>query len=476
MMKLNCETLNKVQFDKPDYDRDKVRAGIVHLGIGAFHRAHQAVYIDDILAREPDWGIIGASLRSPATAKALTPQNGLYTLIEKGEGSSRYRVIGSVLEILVARDMRENLLNKMAHPDTRIVSLTITEKGYCHDPASGQLNTDHPDIKADISAPRSPVSAPGIIVEALSRRREAGRGPFTVLSCDNLPTNGRICRNVVLALADFTDRPLVRWIEENVTFPGTMVDRIVPATTDDDRELLRTKAGLTDNWPVVTEPFSQWVIEDHFCAGRPNLEEAGVQMVTDVEPFETMKLRLLNGCHSTLAYLGSLAGHRTVAQAIRDRKLASFIKDLMREEIAPTLDMPENIDLGAYQAALLSRFRNTGLQHKLFQIASDGSQKLPQRLLNPIRERLRDDLPIHRLAKCVASWIAFISARSDGEFCFELDDPMAGCLRRLIIDTGSAPQDLVRTILAIESIFGPELLESETFAKEVSRQLKNCAI
>ena len=474
-MELNAETLHSLPIAKPAYDRSAIRPGIVHLGIGAFHRGHQAVYVDDLLAHEPAWGIIGASLRRASTADALNPQNGLYTLIEKSEGSPRYRVVGSVLGVLNASAEREKLLQRMAEPDTRIVSLTITEKGYCHDPASGQLNPDHPDIRADLSTPTAPVSAPGVIVEALGRRRDAGCGPFTVLSCDNLPSNGRICRDVVLALAQLRAPALARWIEDTVTFPGTMVDRIVPATTDEDRAVLLGETGLNDSWPVVTEPFSQWVIEDNFCAGRPTFEEVGIQMAADVEPFETMKLRLLNGSHSALAYLGSLAGHQTVAQAMHDQNLASFVADLMREEVAPTLDMPAGIDLGAYQAALLQRFRNPGLHHKLSQIASDGSQKLPQRILNPIRERLRDGLPIRRLATCVAAWIAFISDCDDGEFRFELNDPLAGPLRQLLVSSGSEPHELVKALLATGSIFGSDLAGSAAFSDEVLRRLKRNA-
>jgi len=467
MMELNTETLARVAIRKPDYDRSKIRPGIVHLGIGAFHRAHQAVYIDELLARQPEWGIIGASLRSAATAEALTPQDCLYTLIEQAEVGPEYRVVGSVMDVLVAGFEREALLQVMSRPDIRIVSLTVTEKGYCHDPATGRLNRDHPDIRADIVTPLNPVSAPGFIVEALRRRRGAGCGPFTVLSCDNLPSNGQLCRRVVVELATLTDPGLAAWIEDNATFPGTMVDRIVPATTDEDRALLLTETGLNDSWPVVTEPYSQWVIEDNFCAGRPAFEDVGVQMVVDVQPFETMKLRLLNGSHSALAYLGSMAGHETVAQAMQDPDLASFVRDLMREEIAPTLDMPEGVDLDAYQAALLQRFRNPGLRHKLLQIASDGSQKLPQRLLNPIRERLNDGLPAKRLATCVAAWMTFVSIRDERGYRFKLNDPLAEPIRQLVADCGGDPNSLIKALLAFEMVFGTDLARSETFSGQL---------
>ncbi len=461
-MHLSNTTLDRLPIAKPNYDRSTIRPGIVHLGVGAFHRAHQAVYVDSLLARSPDWGIVGASLRNPAMAEALNPQDGLYTVIEKSGAAPQYRAIGSILGVLVAGTEREKLLTLMSDPGTRVVSLTITEKGYCHDPATGHLNPDHPDIRADLVTPQAPVSAPGLIVEALRRRRDAGHGAFSVLSCDNLPSNGKLCRGVVIGLADLIEPSLARWIERNATFPGTMVDRIVPATTEADRIQMQHDTGLHDTWPVVTEPFSQWVIEDDFCAGRPSFEDAGAQMVADVEPFETMKLRLLNGSHSTLAYLGSLKGYETVARAMEDPTLATFVTELMREELAPMLNMPKEVDLAGYQQALLQRFRNPGLKHRLIQIASDGSQKLPQRIIAPIRERLQDGLPIDRLATCVAAWIHFISARNNDDFCFPLNDPLADQLRDLATGVGSQPHAQVAAILGMESVFGADLAGSKT--------------
>ncbi len=472
-MKLSNQSLHNMSVRTPNYDRKAINPAIVHLGMGAFHRAHQSVYIDDILEHDPNWGIIGASLRSANTANALTPQDGLYTLIIKGEEAPQYRIIGSVLRVLVGSRDSERLLHRMALPSTRIVSLTITEKGYCHNPATGQLNPNHPDIVADLRTPQTPVSAPGFLVEALRRRKESGSGPFTILSCDNLPANGQTCRNVVLMLAKLSCPDIVQWIEKQVTFPSTMVDRIVPATTDEDRSLLLKETGLKDNWPVVTEPFSQWVIEDNFCAGRPAFEKVGVLMTSDVDPFEVMKLRLLNGSHSALAYLGLLAGHETVAQAMQDRQLSHFIKKLMQDEVAPTLDIPKNVDVEDYQTALFQRFQNTGLQHKLAQIAADGSQKLPQRILHPIQERLGNGLPIKCLAKCVAAWIGYISVQMKGEFKFVLNDPMAESLRHLIVKTGSESKDLVSAIIDVETIFGPVLTKSDIFANEVLHQFNS---
>jgi len=290
------------------YDRAAVTPGIVHLGIGAFHRAHMAAYIDDLLARDPRWGIIGASLRRPDTRDALAPQDFLYTLAVRDASGMTTRVIGSVLDILDANTQRAELLALMADPRIRIVSLTVTEKGYCHDPATGALDPSHPDIVHDLAHPEAPVSAPGLIVRAIELRREAGLAPFTVLSCDNLPANGETTRRIVAGFAARRSADLAAYVEANIAFPSTMVDRIVPATTDADRATVRDATGRDDAWPIVTEPFTQWVIEDRFASGRPAFELAGAELVDDVEPFERMKLRMLNGSHSTLAYLGYLAG------------------------------------------------------------------------------------------------------------------------------------------------------------------------
>jgi fructuronate reductase len=303
----------------PAYDPGAVRVGIVHLGIGAFHRAHQAVYVDDRLgAGETGWGICGVSLRSPETADALGPQDGLYAVCVRSGAGEQLRVVGSVRRILVAPRDPGALLDAMTDPAVRIASLTVTEKGYCHDPATGDLRPDHPEIMADLVEPEQPRSAPGVLVEALRRQRRTGARPFTVLCCDNLPENGRTVGRVLAQLAALRDPDLGRWVENEVAFPSTMVDRIVPATADADRAAVAARLGVRDAWPVMTEPFTQWVIEDSFGAGRPRLEDAGAELVADVAPYELMKLRLLNASHSTLAYLGYLAGYETVSDVMTD--------------------------------------------------------------------------------------------------------------------------------------------------------------
>ncbi|MFZ2158912.1 MAG: mannitol dehydrogenase family protein, partial [Bradyrhizobium sp.] len=297
---------------RPGYDRARVTPGIVHLGVGAFHRAHQAVVIDDLLAAgATDWGIVGASLRNSGTHDALAPQDGLYTVAIHSGAATEHRVVGSIMKTEVAKANPARLIARMADPATRIVSLTITEKGYCHRPQTGELDERHPDIVHDLENPDAPRSAAGFIAAALSRRKASGAAPFTVLCCDNLPANGHTVGRIVKRFATLRSPELGNWIADEVAFPSTMVDRIVPETTDADRADVSVALGMIDAWPVVTEPFTQWIVEDRFPAGRPDFAAAGVQLVSDVTPFEHMKLRLLNGSHSALAYLGYLAGYET---------------------------------------------------------------------------------------------------------------------------------------------------------------------
>lgn len=442
----------------PAYDRASQRVGIVHLGIGAFHRAHQAAFVDDRMAAgERDWAILGASLRSAETRDALAPQDGLYTLVERDGDGERVRIIGSVSRLLVAPEGPADLLEAMTAPEVRIVSLTVTEKGYCHDPATGELREDHPDIVHDLAAPGLPRSAPGFLVEALARRRAAGIPPFTVLCCDNLPANGKLVRRVTSRLARLRDVDLGHFVDGEVAFPCTMVDRIVPATTPADRAAVDARLGLVDAWPVVTEPFRQWVIEDDFPGGRPRLEEAGAEMVADAEPYEKMKLRLLNGSHSSLAYLGYLAGHETVAEAIAAPGFAAFIRGLMDDEVTPTLDVLGRTDLSAYKAALLCRFANPALHHRTSQIAMDGSQKIPQRLLATIRARLATGAPFRRLALAVAAWMRFVTGEDERGCAIDVRDPLAGRLRALADAAGPAPEALIPSLLGVREIFDTDL-------------------
>jgi fructuronate reductase len=457
-VRLSSATLDRLpaRIRRPVYDRSQITPGIVHLGIGAFHRAHQAVVIDDLLANgSTDWGIIGASLRSPETRDAMVPQDGLYTVaVRSSSTGTDHRVIGSVLDIEVAAENPERLIARMANPATRIVSLTVTEKGYCHTPQTGELNENHPDIVHDLANPGAPRSVPGFLVAALTHRRNSATAPFTVLSCDNLSANGHTAGRIVTQFAALKSRDLAKWIEAEVAFPSTMVDRIVPETTDLDRAEVASALGMIDARPVVTEPFTQWIVEDHFPAGRPDLAAAGVEMVSDVTPFEHMKLRMLNASHSALAYLGYLAGHETIAAAVADHRFAAFVRQVM-QDAAPTLAMPEGTDLAAYSASLLQRFSNAALHHRTWQIAMDGSQKLPQRLLATMQDRLRLGLPIETHALAVAGWMRYVTGKDERGRTIDVRDPLASELADIAERAGPVAERLAPALLGVRSIFGP---------------------
>lgn len=441
---------------RPRYDRAAVRSGIVHLGIGAFHRAHQAAYTDAVLgAGDARWGIAAASLRSPGTRDALAPQDGLYTLNVQGKASS-FAVIGSVQRVLVAPEDPAALVDALCRPEVAIVSLTVTEKAYCRDPATGLLDEAHPAVAHDLANPRAPRSALGFLAAGIARRREAGLPPFTVLCCDNLPANGAATHRVLMRFAGLLSPGLGGYVQDQVACPDTMVDRIVPATTQADRARVAAALGLDDAWPVVAEPFTQWVIEDRFPAGRPAWEMAGAQFVRDVAPFEAMKLRLLNGSHSALAYLGCLAGCETVAEAMEDAGLAGFVEALMADA-ASTLTVPPGTDVAGYARSLLRRFRNPALHHRTWQIAMDGSQKLPQRLLGVIRERIAKGLPIARHALAVAAWMRCVAGVDERGHAIEVRDPLAAELAAVAREAGPVPERLAPALLGVPAIFGADL-------------------
>ncbi|WP_227435059.1 mannitol dehydrogenase family protein [Nioella sediminis] len=447
-----------------------VPVGIVHLGPGAFFRAFNAVYTADAMAHDGgDWGICAVSLRSPDTRDQLTPQGGVYTAVSLGPDGPAPRVIQSVSEVLVAPEDPAAVLDRMTAPATRIVSLTITEKGYCHNPATGQLRHDHPDIVHDLAHSDIPRSAPGFLVEALDRRRRAGTAPFTVLSCDNLPSNGHLARGVVLGFAQARDPELADWIAQQVKFPATMVDRITPATTSEDIERLAALAGYYDPACVWHEPFRQWVIEDDFTDNaRPGWDAGGAQFVRDVSAFETMKLRCLNGTHSALAYLGYLAGYQTISESVADPAFAALCQKLWRDEILPTVPQPEGEDLAAYTGALLARYQNPSIQHRTWQIAMDGSQKLPQRILGPVAENLSAGRPVPGLALVVAAWMRYVGGVDEVGQPIDVRDPLADHLRA-VSDGAADPSAKVAALLAVDQVFDPALAGHPAFRETVTR-------
>jgi fructuronate reductase len=407
----------------PDYDRAAARIGVVHFGPGAFHRAHQAFYFDEMLTRGHDFAVCGVSLRSASVHDALGPQDGLYVLAER-EAQPSFRVIGSLKEVLTAPATPDAVFARLASPDVKIVTSTVTEKGYCLTP-SGDLDLNHPDIVGDLASPAVPASFVGWLVAGLARRRADGVAPFTVLPCDNLSDNGGRLRRAVLQFAQIKgDRDLASWIAGETRFCSTMVDSITPAT-DDHLRIEAHATGVADAWPVQREGFVQWVVAAGSAADV--LAQVGVTLAGDVAAFERAKLRLLNGAHSTLAYVGQLKGFETVSEAMADPELSGFVEAMMAQDIAPTLGATTGLDVPAYIAAVLKRFRNPAIVHKLSQIAWDGSQKLPFRILETTADALAAGRPLERLAVPIAAWMRFIERR-DAEGV-EIVDPLAPRLR-----------------------------------------------
>lgn len=441
---------------RPGYDLDAVRIGWAHLGCGAFHRAHQAEYADDLLtAGHMRWGLVGINLRPPDIAAALTPQHGLYLRIARDGAEQTVKVIGAIRRAISGDTAAA--IRRLASSEVRVVTLTITEKGYCHTPATGALQVEHPDISHDCAPGAIPRSAPGVLVAALAQRRENGAPPLSLISCDNVPANGTVLHGAVLGFARLHDPKLADWIERHTTFPNTMVDRIVPATSDSDREWVRGTFGVDDHGLVVGEAFRQWVIEDRFAGDRPPWELAGAEIVADTRPFEVMKMRLLNGCQSGLAYLGYLAGCRYTSDAMATPALAAYATELMRRETAPTLHMPAGVNVPAYRARVIERLRNTAIAHRTWQIATDGSQKIPQRLLEPLRWHIARNRPAPLLTLGIAAWMQFVSARDLDGKSIDVVDPLAPELRRLGDAAGGDARALVRAMLTVDAVFGTDL-------------------
>ncbi len=410
--------------DLPRYDRSTLQPGLLHIGVGAFHRAHQAEYTDDVLngAGGP-WGIVGASLRSATAERQLAPQDGLYTVNALGRDTSRTRVIGAITHVLTAATAPgyDELMSVMADPAIRAITLTVTEKGYCH--AAGTLDETHADVRHDLRTAGVRRSLPGVLAAGLDARRRAGGAPITLISCDNLSGNGQVLRNVLTAYAQLRNPALASWIENSVAFPATMVDRIVPGATEDDRVALSRDHGFRDEATVTCEPFRQWVIEDRFAAERPPWEDAGALLVDEVLPYESAKLRLLNGPHSAGAYLGLLRGHEFVHEVMQDAPLRQFLSALVEEELLPGIPALPALDLPRYVASIFERFANPAIAYGTRQVGTDGSQKLPQRLIPVLRERLETGAPVTRLALVVAAWIQHLEAPAP--------DPLASTLQSL---------------------------------------------
>ncbi len=432
------------------------QGGVVHLGLGAFHRAHQAVYFDKLAELGvPGFAVTGVSLRSLEVAEQLNPQSGLYGVLQLAEGEESVRWIGVQSAVLHAPTQAAEVMAALCDARTWLVTLTVTEKGYCHSPATGELNFQQPDIVHDLSNSASPKTAVALIARALQARFATGLSGFTVLCCDNLPHNGKLLRGLVLSFAHALSKGLAQRISQDVLFPCSMVDRIVPATTDADRARIEKRFGFNDQGLVKAEPFSQWVIEASDKRLDP-LARVGVLLVADVSPFETMKLRLLNGSHSMLAYLGYLAGHQFVSDAMQATGFAILVKHLMRAEVQPTLSAPPGFDLMDYQLELCQRFSNAALAHRTWQIAMDGSQKIPQRWLATMQALLDQEKPMPVLSLAMAAWLKYIRGQDELGNRIDVRDPLAHQFAVLAVSSVSRT-DYVNAVLELPQIF-PDFL------------------
>ncbi|MDU5780084.1 MAG: mannitol dehydrogenase family protein [Pantoea sp.] len=453
---------------RPRYDRSKLKTRMVHIGFGAFHRAHQALCSDKLAEQGSDWGYCEVNLNSGELIQALRQQDHLYSLTEMADDSLNTRIIGVITSALHGKsDGIEAVIAAMSQPDVAIVSMTVTEKGYCHHPASGDLNPDHPDIVHDLAHPDAPRSLPGLILAAIRRRRDAGLPPFSVMSCDNMPENGHVTRNAIVQLAQRQDSALADYIRQHVTFPSTMVDRIVPAMTDSAFAELAERLGSRDPVAVEAEPFFQWVIEDNFVSGRPAWEQAGAELVKDVLPFEEMKLRMLNGSHSFLAYLGFLSGYEHISDCMADANLRTAARRLMLDQQAPTL-RTQGVDLAAYADSLIARYENRAIKHRTYQIATDGTQKLPQRLLDSVRWHLRNGSNCDLLLLGVAAWMRYVGGVDEQGAPIEIRDPLKAELAERVAASGEG-EARVKALLGMKAVFGEDLAQNAEVVATLTR-------
>ena len=437
----------------PDYDRKALDIGIVHFGPGAFHRAHQAFYVDRLLRGDARWAICDVALRGTSVTEALTAQDGLYTIAELS-AEPRFRVIGSVREAIAARTYPQAVLARLLAPAVRVVTMTVTENGYCLT-RGGDLDTAREEIAHDLANPRAPISVIGWLVEALSHRRRAALPPFTMIPCDNVADNGARLKRAVMQFAAARDKELARWIESEARFVSTMVDSITPASDEALKARVALHIGAVDMVPVQREPFVQWVMEDLPGALGPDWSRAGVTLTRDVAGYEQAKLRLLNGAHSTLAYLGLLRGRRATRDAMQDTALAAFVRELMTVDIAPSLKPPSGFDVARYIDTVLERIANPAITHHLGQIAWDGSQKLPYRLFGVLGEALAAGRPIARLCLAIAAWMRFV--RRQTQQGIELVDPLAAPLQRIAQRCSGDGAHDVALFLSLEAMFPRDL-------------------
>jgi mannitol 2-dehydrogenase len=470
---LNAASLDTLSIPKPGYDRSSVTTGIVHFGVGGFHRAHEAMYLDRLMETGEglDWGICGVGVMpfDLRMRDVLTGQDGLYVLVEKDPaGGWSARVIGSIVEYLYAPDNPEAVIEKMADPATRIVSLTVTEGGYNVHPVTGEFDADNEGVRADLAGDAPPATTFGLVTEALVRRRTRGVPPFTIMSCDNIQGNGHVAAKMFTAYARLRDPELGDWVASTVAFPNSMVDRITPVTTDEDRAQVAERFGVTDGWPVVCEPFTQWVLEDSFTLGRPAVEQVGVQVVADVEPYELMKLRLLNASHQALCYFGYLSGYRLVHEVAQDQLFADFLLAYMDREATPTLAPVPGVDLTAYKHQLIERFSNSAVRDTVARLCAESSDRIPKWLLPVIRENLAAGRDVRLAAAVVASWARYAEGVDERGEPITVVDRLADSLTAIAQTQGGDPLAFV----ANRELFG-DLVDDPGFTEPYRATLES---
>ncbi len=465
MTRLANNTLKQLDatISVPRYDRHGLTPGVVHIGVGGFHRAHQAMYIDALMNQGDahDWGIVGVGVMpgDQRMQQALAAQDYLYTLVIKhADGHYDARVIGSMIDYLFAPEDPEAVIERMAAPAIRIVSLTVTEGGYNVHPVTGEFNLTNPDVQYDLAHPATPKTTFGLVTEALNRRRLRGIPPFTVMSCDNIQGNGEVAHRMFMAFARQRDTTLGDWIEREVPFPNSMVDRITPVTTEVDIRDIHNRFGVEDRWPVVCEPFTQWVLEDEFVNGRPPLEKAGVQVVDDVEPYELMKLRLLNASHQALCYFGYLSGYRYAHEVCQDPLFVDFLLAYMEHEATPTLADVPGVDLAQYRTTLIERFANPEIRDTLARLCAESSDRIPKWLLPVIRQQLKNGGDIHRATAVVASWARYAEGTDEAGTTIEVVDPLKTTLMALSARNRTQPTAFIEN----HELFG-DLADNQRF-------------
>jgi mannitol-1-phosphate/altronate dehydrogenase len=449
----------------PTYDRNALTPAVVHFSVGGFHRAHQLLYFDDVAERRisREWGVVGVGLRSRDMKDALAPQDHLYTVVQRSPDGEHARVVGVMIDYHFAPDDPAVVLDLLSDERTRMVSMTITDCGYRVDLATGTFDGDDPDIRHDLWEPARPRTVFGFLVEALDRRRRAGIPPFTVVSCDNMSRNGEVARSAVVGFARLRNAALADWIAASVAFPSSMVDRITPHTTDEEREAVARRFGVDDRWPVITEPFSQWVIEDDFSNGRPPLDQVGVRFVPDIAGYELVKTRLLNASHSALGYLGSLAGHRSIDRVMADPLLAEYVTRLMDDEVTPLLVAPDGVDLERYKRSLRRRFANPAITDQLSRLCRRGSTKMPHHLLPSLHQARAEGRPHALLTLAVAGWFLHLRGVGPEIGRVPVEDARAEELQALAAEGGPDP----RPLLAERSIFG-DLVDHRGFVRDLT--------